>query len=100
VTTDEFKINYASLRLKGAAEQWYKAKRNVLVTGTWKQFMRALIERFDPSMKFLDMQVTSLRQEPKESFEDYYTRFGSLMEMVFEEDDATRRMAQLAFVQG
>jgi hypothetical protein len=35
---DEFKINYASLRLKGAAEQLYNAKRKVLVTGTWKQF--------------------------------------------------------------
>jgi hypothetical protein len=98
--TDEFKINYASLRLKGAAEQWYNAKRKVLVTGAWKQFKRALIERFDPSLKFLDMQLTSLRQDPEESFEDYYTRFGSLMETVFEEDDATRRMAQLAFVQG
>jgi hypothetical protein len=41
--TDEFKINYASLRLKGAAKQWYNAKRKVLVTGTWKQFKRALI---------------------------------------------------------
>jgi hypothetical protein len=100
VTTDEFKINYASLRLKGAAEQWYNAKRKVLVTGTWKQFKRALIERFDPNVKFLDMQLTSLRQDPEESLEDYYTRFGSLMGTVFEEDNATRRMAQLAFVQG
>jgi hypothetical protein len=98
--TDEFKINYASLRLKGAAEQWYNAKRKVLVTGTWKQFKRALIERFDPNVKFLDMQLTSLRQDPEESLEDYYTRFGSLMGTVFEEDNATRRMAQLAFVQG
>jgi hypothetical protein len=27
--TEEFKINYASLRLKGAAEQWHNARRNV-----------------------------------------------------------------------
>jgi hypothetical protein len=47
-------------------------------------------QRFDPSLKFLDMQLTSLRQDPEESFEDYYTRFGSLMETVFEEDDATQ----------
>jgi hypothetical protein len=71
-----------------------------LVTGTWKQFKRALIEISGPSLKFLDMQLTSLRQDPEESFEDYYTRFGSLMGTIFEEDNATRRMAQLAFLQG
>jgi hypothetical protein len=42
--TDEFKINYASLRLKGAAEQWYNAKRKVLVTGTWMHFKRASLK--------------------------------------------------------
>jgi hypothetical protein len=46
------------------------------------------------------MQLTSLRHDPEELFEDYYTRFGSLRGTFFEEDNATRRMAHLAFVQG
>jgi len=98
--TDKYKISYASLRLKGAAEEWFNLKRRLLISGTWKKFREDLIERFDPSMRFLDLHLESLRQDPEESFEDYFTRFGSLTETVFSDDEVTGRITKAAFVQG
>ena len=51
-------------------------------------------------MNFLDLHLQSLKQDREETFEDYFTRFGSLTETVFQDDEATRKMAQVAFVQG
>lgn len=97
---DQIKVSYALLRLKGPAEEWSSAKRKVLSTKSWDGFKKALTERFDPSMEFLELQLTSLRQESQETLEDYYTRFGSIAETILAEDSSTTEMAKAAFIQG
>jgi len=48
--TGKYKISYASLRLKGAAKEWFNLRRRLLISGTWKKFREDFIERFDPSI--------------------------------------------------
>jgi len=51
------------------------------------------------SMRFLDLHLDSFKQEPEESFENYFTRFGSLTDTVFSGDEVTAKIAKVAFVQ-
>ena len=85
--TDETKISYSSLRTS-------------LTAGSWSQFKQKLIARFDFPSEYAEGKLRSIRQDDRETLENYYTRFQLLAANCYEDMDQWPQSLYLYLVQG
>ena len=99
---DSAKVAFAGLKLKNAAEEWFQGHADLLLASPWEYFKSQLIQRFDPSAQFTEAQLRNLRQDERESLEDYFTKFQALMALCsdYSTDQGYPESAYHYFVQG
>ena len=85
--SNEVAITYASLRLKGAAKDWYLTVKAKTKDWTWLQFKNHMLAHFEPHNVVTEAQLASICQGEDQELQDYWTVFQLLGNKCFADVD-------------